>query len=308
MSKKRIVFWILGVSIASNILFFVLWQHSLITANNTENLEQQYPFIGRRVFSTHNNIIVNFLPLREKLHKLIEPYKDTFALYFEYIPTGTSIGINEDSEFTAESLLKVPVVMAYFHEKERLGITTDPTVKIQANELNNKYGDLYKKGAGYRINLGDAVELALTKSDNTASLILADHISAADFQFVYEGLDVPMTLRGKTPIITAVQYASILKALYFASVLNLDDSQKILQLLTKTRFTSMLPFGIPRNIPVAHKIGLVNNQIYQDCGIVYLPQRNYLLCMVSQSDEKTARQRMSSISKSVYETVSTLNR
>ncbi len=67
----------------------------------------------------------------------------------------------------------------------------DPTVAIQPKELNSRFGDLYKKGAGYKINLGDAVKLALQQSDNTASLILADQISEDDFQFVYDGLDIP---------------------------------------------------------------------------------------------------------------------
>jgi len=255
-----------------------------------------------------NDLLVNFLPLRQQIHKIVDPYADSFAIYFEYLPTGTTIGINEDHNFTAESLLKIPVVMAYLHKKERLGIKVDPTVKLLPSELNSKFGDLYKKGAGYQINLSDAVKLAIQKSDNTASLVLADQISNDDFQFVYDGLDIPEMVEGKTPIITAQEYSSVLKALYFGSVLSNDDSQYILSLMTNTDFHDLLPSGVPKDVPIAHKIGLVDGEIYEDCGIVYYPNRPYILCMVSKSDQKTARQRMHDISKMVYDYVDSLQR
>jgi len=117
-----------------------------------------------------------------------------------------------------------------------------------------------------------------------------------------------MTLDKNSPVITAIQYASILKALYFSSVLMKSDSEKILDIMTHTKFEDMLLAGVPTTVPVAHKIGLLNDQLYQDCGIVYLPERPYLLCMISKSDEATARKRMSSISKIVYDSVSTIGK
>src|SRR6185312_2556253 len=131
---------------------------------------------------------------------------------------------------------------------------------IQKKELNSKFGDLYKKGAGYKINLGDAVKYALQKSDNTASLVLADQIANDDFQLVYDGLDIPEMVEDKTPLITAQEYSSVLKALYFGSVLSNDDSQYILSLMTNTDFKDLLPSGVPKEIPVAHKIGLVDGE------------------------------------------------
>lgn len=302
---------LLILSIAGNVYFFQNWQYKNTVTNQTqtERLRLQYPLMSARALNPNypNDLVVSFLPLRTNIQKTVAPYGDSFAVYFEYLPTGTTIGVNEDHEFTAESLLKVPVVMAYYHKKERLGITTDPTVKILPSELNSKYGDLYKKGAGYKINIYDAIKLALQHSDNTASLVIADQISESDFQFVYDGLDIPEMVVGNTPIITAQEYSSILKALYFGSVLNNDDSELILNLLTHTEFNSLLPSGVPSVIPIAHKIGLVNNQIYQDCGIIYLPQKPYSLCMVSKSNPTVAQERMHAISAMVYQYVNSLS-
>ncbi len=299
-----ILFILLLLSLAGNFFLLQKWQHG--SPHSIAETRKKYPFLSSRAFNPNysNDLVVNFLPLREKIHKEVDPYADSFAVYFEYLPTGTTIGINEDKAFTAESLLKVPVVMAYFHKKEQQGITSDPTVQIKQNELNSQYGDLYKKGAGYKINLADVVDYALQKSDNTASLILADQISSDDFNFVYEGLDIPEAVDKNMPIITAQEYSSVLKALYFSSVLTNNDSEKILSVMTRTDFNDLLPSGVPKGIQVAHKIGLVNKEIYQDCGIIYAPMRPYMLCMVSKSDKKTAQQRTHAISKMVYDYVS----
>lgn len=303
MDRKWLIIIFLVIS---NVIFVSLWESGLKTKRDVVIPQKKYPLIGKRVLlpDWQNDIIINFLPLRQKLRETIQPYSDSFALYFEYLPTGTSIGINEDSEFTAASLLKVPVVMAYYHKKEHEGMKEDPMVVIQKNQLDDHYGDLYKKGAGYKISLGEAARLALEYSDNTASLIIAGNISDADFTYVYEGLDIQPMLKNDNPVVTAQQYTSILKSLYFTSILNRDDSEAILDMLTKTKFNDKIPAGIPHDIQIAHKIGLIDKQIYQDCGIVYIPARPYAVCMISKSDKATANERMSKISKMIYEYVS----
>jgi beta-lactamase class A len=307
--KNPLFICLLIAALIGDAVFFYLWRMASQDEAKIAMAQQKYPFISQQVFEGDgDDIIVNFLPLRQQLHQIIDPFQNDFALYFEYLPSGTSIGINRTDEFTAASLLKVPVVMAYYNRKENLGIKDDQVVEIQPNELNNKYGDLYKKGAGYKLTLDDAVRLAITESDNTASLVIADHISNSDYKDVYDGLDIPLTVKDKTPVITANDYADILKSLFYSSILSPDDSQKILSLMTQTRFHDMLPAGVPSNIPVAHKIGLIDNQIYQDCGIVYAPKRPYALCMISKSDKKTAQARMSKISKTVYDYVTTEGR
>lgn len=297
---------LLIASILGNVFFIFNQSRPQAGANDSQALQKEYPFLSQRVLIPEytNEFINNFLPLRNKLHKITEPYKDNFAFYFEYIPTGTSVGLNNDSEFTAASLLKVPVVMAYLRMKERLGIKEDKTVTLQQADLDSKYGELYKKGVGYPINLGDAVKLTLQQSDNTASLVLAHRTPVEDFTYVYEGLDIQPALEGDNPIITAEQYISILKALYFSSILNREDSQYVLDLLTKTDFNNMMPSGVPHDVIIAHKVGLIDEQIYNDCGIVYVPTRPYALCMISQSDRVTAQARMQEVSKAIYDYVS----
>ncbi|MBP7007110.1 MAG: serine hydrolase, partial [Candidatus Pacebacteria bacterium] len=110
-------------------------------------------------------------------------------------------------------------------------------------------------------------------------------------------------------ILTPKNYSSILKALYFSAVLGKESSSEILSYLANSKFNDKLVAGIPPDITVAHKIGdfidkETGEKAYMDCGIVYLPRRPYVLCMVSEGDEIIARQRMSNLSKKIYEYIS----
>ena len=311
--KLLLVFFLISILVnIALIINFIQNKPSLAQQNHFEQLQKKYPLLSKRILRDFpQDVLINFLDLRTTLHAQVTPYGDKFSFYFEYLPTGTSIGINDRDEFHAASLFKVPVVMAYYHQRESLGITGDLLAEVKQEDLDSEFGNLWKKGAGYKIKFSQAVRLALEESDNTAAKLIARNISEEDFTPVYEGIDIDLTTDSQGALLTAKNYTSVLKALYFSAVLNKDDSQEILDLLTKSKFNDKLVAGVDSNVPVAHKIGdfidqQTNNHAYMDCGIVYLPRRPYILCMLSMSDNETAKQRMQMVSKTIYDYVSSV--
>lgn len=280
------------------------------TSDNNPSLEeltQKYPYLAKRIVADSElDLTVNFTSLRKSSRDLVAPFKDTFAFYFEYLPTGTSIGVNEKNYFNPASLGKVPLAMAFYHDAETGGEKIDKKVTIKSEFIDKNSGSLWKKGAGTEISFEEAIAIMLEQSDNTASRLLAEYVSADDYQEVYKRLDVEFPVDNNN-LITAKGYSSILKSLYFVAVLNKADSEKILDLLTKTEFTDKLVAGVPSNIKVAHKIGFWGENLYSDCGIVYIPRRNYLLCMISKTTEQEAKDRMKSVSGMVYKYISEVN-
>lgn len=296
-------------SIGINIFLLSQKNSSPSPKDKVVQLGEKYPYISQRVLAElPQDILVSFLDLRQELRKDTTQYGNSFGLYFEYLPTGTSININGLNEFHAASLFKLPVVMAYYHYKHRLGIQDDQQITLTKDMLDKQFGNLWQKGAGYTLKASDAVRLALTESDNTAARSLVPFIDKQDFDSVYEGLDIDLQSDTEGAILTAKSYSSILKALYYSSVLDKDASEEILDYLTKTKFPDKLAAGVPISVPIAHKIGDYNddrgNEAFMDCGIVYVPRRPYILCMLSVTDEQTARQRMQMVSKTIYDYVS----
>lgn len=276
----------------------------------TRNDAARYPLLSPRIFAEQqNDILINFLSLRKAVREMVAPYGATFGFYFEYLPSGTSIGMNEKESFYAASLVKVPVVMAYYRQIEETGLSFGNTViRLDERDIDPDFGTLWKRGVGATLTYDEAVRLSLIESDNTASLALANRVQQQYFDAVYEGLDIDFTKVDNRVIISPKQYASILKALYLSSVLSYESSHAILDLLTKTKWNDKLPAGVPAEVPVAHKFGVFAEKgVYQDCGIVFVPKRPYVLCMMSVSSEEEARSRMVSLSRTVYEFVSNAN-
>lgn len=294
--------FIVIIVICFSALVWVLWHREVRSPDAYNTLVKQYPFLSKRVLNDNeNDLLIHFIPLRKQLREKVAPYGDTFAFYFEYLPTGVSIGINEKVDYESASLLKLPLVITYFMGVENSGLDINQDVTIQKNQIDDGYGELWKSGPGTRLSIDSLISYALVKSDNTAAKVLADQVKASDYIDVYNGLDIEVPEPNNPVKLAAKSYSSIFKALYFSSLINREHSQKILDLLTRTDFHDELPAGVPTSVPVAHKVGITYDTLYQDCGIVYEPQRPYILCMISQSTEGVAKARMKEISAMVYQ-------
>jgi hypothetical protein len=75
-------------------------------------------------------------------------------------------------------------------------------------------------------------------------------------------------------------------ALFYASYLNIEFSQKALDFLTRTKFKDGLSHGVSSDVRVAHKFGVRDDgsgvvQLH-DCGIVYHPAGPYILCVMTK--------------------------
>ena len=258
--------------------------------NNTNN---DFPLLAKRLFVENpNDTRINFSPLRKELNNYFKENNIKGSVYFEYLPTGTSIRINPDTKYQAASLMKLPVAMELYKASEKGVVNLDEKIKLKEAWLNSGYGTLYEKGAGYELTLREAAQILLTESDNTAlRAILASTEGKLDTSELALGsLDIEFSLNQDDSInIGTRSYASFLKCLYFACYNTKEDSQEILSYLTETPFNDRITAGIDnKSIKVAHKIGVFNTKVQSDCGLVYLENNDYILCIMLEADDSTA--------------------
>jgi beta-lactamase class A len=137
------------------------------------------------------------------------------------------------------------------------------------------------------------VKLSLTESDNTASLALyretkdklsqdKQAISFLDLEVSYESAND----REDYVYISSKSYSSVLKCLYLSCFNNFNSSNEILQFLTESKNRDRLASGLPKDLPVANKIGVFQNKVQSDCAIVYEPKRPYMMCLMFFTDGK----------------------
>lgn len=299
----------LAASIIANIILgtYISTTHRTTQKSKLQAKQEELKYLSQRVFIENpNDNIINFVPLREQLTTYTENnVKTPFGLYFEYLPTGVSIGIKEKDSYVLASLLKVPLAMAVYKQMEKGTIRHDQVFEVKEEQLDPYFGNLWKAGAGSKISTDEAIREILINSDNTAKNVLFSSIPDGSLENVFDSLDIPKELESNLPVVTPKNYSSILRSLYLSSYLRPEDSNEILFILTQTPFKDKLVAGVDPNIKVAHKIGVHegNSQtksVFTDCGIVYYPKRPYILCMMTRSTDQEAQKYMSNVSKIVF--------
>lgn len=302
---------VIAVSIVLNVLLigFLVKSDDDSSSNLTEPGRIKFPLLSPRIFiENQNDLIINFVPLREKLQKYASENPYRMGAYFEYLTTGNSIGVNEKESFVPASLLKLPLAMGVYKNYENKKLTPNQALTLTDEERDPRFGTLWKQKSGTKLTVNETLQQLIIYSDNTAQEMLLKLLTGVEIDKVFDALDIPKTRdTDARPVVTAKNYSSILRCLYLACYLTKEDSNELLTVLTKTMFNDKLPAGVPPNIAVAHKIGVAesssssSSSVFTDCGIVYYPKRPYILCVMIQSNEQQATETIKNISKITYD-------
>ncbi len=267
-----------------------------------------HDLLAKRIFlSKPSDTLVNFEPLRADLRNELAYYDGKVSLYFEYLPTGTSIRIGDAQHLVAASLLKVPVAMEVYKLAEAGAVNLDEKISLKKEWLDDGYGELYKKGVGYTLTIREFAVLMIENSDNTALKAVQSVVDAHKSSLktgAYDALDVDYIDDERTNLsMTARSYASFLKCLYFACYVSTDASQEIMTYLTHSTYggTGRIGEYIPDNVPIAHKMGVAGNEVQSDCGIIYVPNRNYLVCVMLNETKAKGEEVIAQVSKRIYD-------
>lgn len=305
---RHIIIVVFTISVLANILLagYLFFSPKRTLPSSKKESQVAFQYLAPRIFAENpNDVLINFIELRTKLQAYIKPIPDRIGVFFEYLPSGTSIGINEKEEYLVASLLKVPVAMAAYESIVQGKLKEDTVLTLDKSHLDPYFGPLWQEGPGYQLTLKDAIARMLKQSDNTAARVIFDTLPPGAVENIFDQLDIPKVINENQPVVTPKNYASILKSLYLSSILPKEESQTLLTILTQTEFNDRIVAGIPSGIPVAHKIGFhtypnLDQSIYTDCGIIYPPSRPFILCIMVQSSEDRALRYMKDIARMVY--------
>lgn len=239
-----------------------------------------------------------FMGLEENLNdyigQLISDNKVTaVSVYSRDLNNGPWFGVNEKAAFAPSSLLKLPVMMAYYKKAEldpsilskKISYSTDPVGLMPQNFLPQAP---LEKGKTYTVE--QLIEQMIKGSDNVALGLLEENIEGKDIDKVTLDLGIP-TANDKTPdnYMNVRDYAALYRVLFNASYLTRSYSEKALELLSQAEFKQGLIDSLPKNITVAHKFGERyfpdGTKQLHDCGIVYYPNHPYLICVMTKGSD-----------------------
>ncbi len=236
---------------------------------------------------------------RKTLEEMFKPLRGAYGLYYQDLGTGVILGINAQKQFTAASLIKLPVMLTLYREAEAGRISLDTVYKLQETDRRGGAGSLQYKPAGYEITYRKLAELMGKQSDNTAFNILSQILGEEKIQAMIGSLGMKATSFEEN-LTTPEDIGIFFERLYRGRVVTDKDKEEILGFLTDTIWEERIPAGIPEGIKVAHKIGS-ETRVVSDAGIIFA-EKPFILAILSQEvNEIEANKALPEIAKAVYQ-------
>ncbi len=231
---------------------------------------------------------------------------------------GEWAGVNENDRYDPASMLKVPVMMAFYQAAENNPSALTEQIKFNGDAQNGveyfKSTESIQPGKFY--STGQMVESMIKNSDNTAAILLQQDLNPSVLSEVYTDLGLPVPEKaGNVQYLSAKLYAYFFRVLYNGTFLSREYSEKALTLLSQTTFTQGIRAGVPADVTVAHKFGersvlntdmVLQNRELHDCGIVYKTGSPYLICIMSRSKTSSfdvLAKNIADLSALVYKTI-----
>jgi hypothetical protein len=199
------------------------------------------------------------------------------GVYFQDLDAGTWLSLNSNMTFSPGKLLKLPILISYYKLAEKTPDILDKN--IQASDALASTEDLY--GPTHGLIPG-------------GQYTVSDLLTSRDF-------------------ISLKRYSLFFRALYRASYLSPEYSQKALELLSRNRSQSLLEVSLPQSLQFVNRVGArsyVKNGTHYfetyECDIVYFKSHHdYLLCAAADAKSLAATKALfDSIGKAIYSDVS----
>jgi beta-lactamase class A len=243
----------------------------------------------------------------------------TISVFFRDLTGGHRFGIREQEAFSPESLLKLPLMIAYFKWAE-----SDPHVLRRripyadgddATERQNiNPAKPLEKGRSYAID--DLILRMIAYDDSDAHALLMANLPPGYLDRIYKDIYTNYDPAKKDDVVTLSAYASFFRVLYNASYLNKKMSEKALRYLSRSAFRDGIVAGIPSNVDCAIKFGERTIQAdaggdsgeravkqLHEFGIIYYPNRPYLMGVMARGDPGKLTNIMREVTTLIYEEV-----
>jgi beta-lactamase class A len=236
------------------------------------------------------------------------------SVYFRDLNSGRWMGINELEPHSPASLLKVPVMMAYFKDSEDNPkiLETRYTYVRKPDDVNPLIGErLLQSNTSYSVQ--ELIRGMIVQSDNSAKDVLTSNANQSILKETYNVLGIrdPYSTDVEAYEISAKTYGLFFRVLYNGTFLSRGMSNRAAELLSEVEFDKGLRAGTPTSVKIAHKYGVRALQQengstkveLSDCGIVY-DRSPYLLCiMLEGSDPYVLADVIKTIAETVYRSV-----
>jgi len=237
------------------------------------------------------------LNLNERLYGLESQLNNLSSLYPSIHPsifvwdydTGNYAGINSNEEFSAASIIKIPVLLQLFRSIEAGQLTIFDTMTLTQYYRAEGSGSLQFKAENSNWSIDSLARIMITESDNSATNMLMSKIgSMTDVnsgirQWGLKNTKVNTWLpdMSGTNITTTEDLARMLYNIDNPNFLSVTSREKIFDYMGHVHNDRLIPAGLGAGAVFLHKTGDIGKML-GDAGIVYAPNgKRYIVAILA---------------------------
>ncbi len=307
-----IVIAVFVVGLLARKLFFAKKPKHLVKQTSTTTTHTpSYRFINPLTDSSETKTIsTNKLAyLKPKIETYIKETKrkhpDLYiAYYFRDLSNNSVVGVNENDLFSPASLMKVPIMITVLKEAQSNPNLLRAKILFEKKhfvDVDEESGFEKKDGEYYTVE--ELIRHMIAYSDNAAALILMQYIGMDKIAKTENSLNLQVDENAdiNTNFVAVNRYAAVFRILYNASYLNKEMSERALGFLSQAVYKKGIREAVPAQYPIAQKYGERDSldkagkrntlQLHQ-FGIVYHPNKPYLIGMMTRGATKEVKERI----------------
>ncbi|MCX6816669.1 MAG: class A beta-lactamase-related serine hydrolase [Candidatus Beckwithbacteria bacterium] len=306
-SRKQTLI-VLAITIGLGLFFYLPTQFKLIKFNWLPKLN----FGGSEVITIEKTKTESSPPAEIKTIKttkeetlnliknLLADKAGDWAIYAEDVKKKENIKINQDEVMEAASVIKLPVLTAYYKAVDEKKIDPAKIYSMQDRDrLIYGTGSLQGQPTGAEFSYQQIADLVGKESDNMGAQLLINFLGGAGVvQKTVNGWGLQNTLINDDKS-TVKDMANLWGQIYAGKLLKAASKQKLLESLTDTILETRITAGVPGGIKVRHKFGSEIGTV-NDCGVVEATNP-YVICIFSNNaNDGEAETLMPQISQAVW--------
>lgn len=202
-------------------------------------------------------------PLKQSLLSVTNQLKNSgivteASVYVRLLDDGEWTSVNPEVEYQPGSIIKLAAAITLLKMAETNKGLLNKKINFQ-NKASNVPNQTFAENqlpAGRQYTLHELLEYMIIHSDNQATELINRELDKTLYVKLYEDLELPVPdLKSKRYPLNCIQLSKFIRVIYNASYLSKENSELLLQLLSKSTFHSGIRSSVAEGITVASKFG-----------------------------------------------------
>jgi beta-lactamase class A len=211
----------------------------------------------------------------------------TAGMLFVNLDTGAYVDVLGSTRFSAASMIKFPVLVAFFQDVDAGRIKLNEQLVMRPDLIATESGVIQYQKPGTKFSALETADLMITISDNTATNMLIDRLGGAaalNQRFTAWGLS-DTAIRNWLPDLKGTNtsspkdLSSLMMMVSQGDLVSVRSRDRLLGIMQRTVTNTLLPQSLGEGAKIAHKTGDIGTFV-GDTGMIDMPNGQRYLATV----------------------------